>query len=199
MEGFLEKDAFERLRENSCNERCKFQPWTDSLHRFAAPLKEIATPEVSEALCGEAFTKRLCEFYSEDLLKRGVDPLLLAEKGSWEAVVCYDREGYRISPHVDSPSKGVTTLLYLAADEDNDPERGTVAYASQCTSTKESVTSYAANVWMSFVPGANTWHGVEPVPSGKDRTLVNATLYLPGCAPRGGSWFKGPGEIRMNK
>ncbi|AUF82724.1 2OG-Fe(II) oxygenase superfamily protein [Tetraselmis virus 1] len=123
----------------------------------------------------------------------------MKKNGVWHSVVCYDEEGYRIPPHVDRPEKAITTLLYLASDEEYDNDRGTGYYKNEKWESRIGQAVYQPNAYFAFVPDLDTWHGVSEVAKGKSRILANATLYLSGQESKIGSWYSGNPESRIHR
>ncbi|MGA2950740.1 MAG: 2OG-Fe(II) oxygenase [Caulobacteraceae bacterium] len=72
-----------------------------------------------------------------------------------------DMGGFWLQPHTDLGVKRFTMLIYLAAD-DSQSDLGTDIYRDSQTWAKRS--AFIDNSALVFVPGDNTWHGLEPRP-----------------------------------
>jgi len=70
-----------------------------------------------------------------------------------------DTVGFWLQPHTDLGVKRFTMLIYLAAD-DSQSDLGTDIYSDAQTWAKRS--AFVDNSALVFVPGNNTWHGLEP-------------------------------------
>jgi hypothetical protein len=81
-----------------------------------------------------------------------------------------DTDGFWLEPHTDLGVKKFTMLAYLA--EPGAPRNlGTDVYAAPGQWVKRS--EFVDNTALVFVPGANTWHGLEPRPiPGVRRSLI---------------------------
>ncbi len=71
-----------------------------------------------------------------------------------------DTDGFWLQPHTDLGVKRFTMLIYLGDGSQKD--LGTDIYADQDTWAKRS--AFIDNTALVFVPGENTWHGLEPRP-----------------------------------
>lgn len=69
-----------------------------------------------------------------------------------------DTDGFWLQPHTDLGVKRFTMLIYLA-DSGAQKELGTDIYADRDTWAKRS--AFIDNTALVFVPGENTWHGLE--------------------------------------
>jgi hypothetical protein len=72
-----------------------------------------------------------------------------------------DTDGFWLQPHTDLGVKRFTMLIYLA-DGPDQADLGTDIYADAHTWAKRS--PFVDNTALVFVPGANTWHGLEQRP-----------------------------------
>jgi len=70
-----------------------------------------------------------------------------------------DTDGFWLQPHTDLGVKRFTMLIYLA-DGAAQADLGTDIYADRDTWAKRS--AFVDNTALVFVPGDNTWHGLEP-------------------------------------
>jgi hypothetical protein len=70
-----------------------------------------------------------------------------------------DTDGFWLQPHTDLGVKRFTMLIYLAGGEDQ-ADLGTDIYESPGAWAKRS--AFIDNTALVFVPGADTWHGLEP-------------------------------------
>lgn len=80
-----------------------------------------------------------------------------------------DTDGFWLQPHTDLGVKRFTMLIYLAEGEFQ-RELGTDIYADRDTWAKRS--DFTDNSALVFVPGENTWHGLERRPIGGVRKSV---------------------------
>jgi hypothetical protein len=81
-----------------------------------------------------------------------------------------DTEGFWLQPHTDLGVKRFTMLIYLA-DGATQANLGTDIYAAPDSWAKRS--PFVDNTALVFVPGANTWHGLEPRPiAGLRRSVI---------------------------
>jgi hypothetical protein len=69
-----------------------------------------------------------------------------------------DTDGFWLQPHTDLGVKRFTMLIYLAEGA-GQTDLGTDIYANADTWAKRS--PFVDNTALVFVPGANTWHGLE--------------------------------------
>lgn len=94
-----------------------------------------------------------------------------------EALVIQDRTNYRLGPHTDSPSKVLSFLFYLPAD-DTQSHLGTSIYLPKDLSftspgdephhgfekfTRLLTMPYTPNTLFAFMKTPNAFHGVEPI------------------------------------
>ena len=93
-----------------------------------------------------------------------------------EALVVQDRTNYRLGPHTDTPSKVLSLLFYLPAD-DSRPHLGTSMYLPSDPSftcdgnnhygfegfQRLLTMPYVPNTLFAFMKTPNAFHGVEPV------------------------------------
>ncbi len=81
-----------------------------------------------------------------------------------------DTEGFWLQPHTDLGVKRFTMLIYLAEGA-SQANLGTDIYADPDSWAKRS--PFVDNTALVFVPGANTWHGLEPRPiAGLRRSVI---------------------------
>jgi hypothetical protein len=81
-----------------------------------------------------------------------------------------DSEGFWLQPHTDLGVKRFTMLIYLAEGA-GQANLGTDIYADPDSWAKRS--PFVDNTALVFVPGANTWHGLEPRPiAGLRRSVI---------------------------
>jgi hypothetical protein len=81
-----------------------------------------------------------------------------------------DTDGFWLQPHTDLGVKRFTMLIYLAPD-DSQSDLGTDIYRDAETWAKRS--PFVDNTALVFVPGDNTWHGLEPRPiHGVRKTVI---------------------------
>ena len=72
-----------------------------------------------------------------------------------------DVDGFWLEPHTDLGVKKFTMLIYLTRSADQD-DLGTDIYRDH--ETWAARPPFVANTALVFVPGDNTWHGLEPRP-----------------------------------
>jgi hypothetical protein len=70
-----------------------------------------------------------------------------------------DTDGFWLQPHTDLGVKRFTMLIYLAEGA-GQADLGTDIYADRDTWAKRS--AFVDNTALVFVPGADSWHGLEP-------------------------------------
>jgi hypothetical protein len=81
-----------------------------------------------------------------------------------------DTDGFWLEPHTDLGVKRFTMLIYLA-DGESQADLGTDIYVDRDTWAKRS--AFRDNCALVFVPGANTWHGLERRPiAGVRRSVI---------------------------
>ena len=99
-----------------------------------------------------------------------------------EALLVDDRERYALGPHTDTPSKVITLLFYLPAN-DSHAHLGTSIYTPRdpsfrCPGTRHHpielfdhvvTMPYLPNTLFAFVKTDNSFHGVEPIRDGEYR------------------------------
>jgi len=83
-----------------------------------------------------------------------------------------DTDGFWLEPHTDLGVKTFTMLIYLSAGPAQD-DLGTDIYASRDAWAKR--TPFTDNSALVFVPGANTWHGLEKrrIPGVRKSVIMN--------------------------
>ena len=83
-----------------------------------------------------------------------------------------DTNGFWLQPHTDLGVKRFTMLIYLADGLDQ-KDLGTDIYADHETWAKRS--AFIDNTALVFVPGENTWHGLErrPIPGVRKSVIMN--------------------------
>ena len=83
---------------------------------------------------------------------------------------CLDTDGFWLEPHTDIGAKLFTMLIYLSQDH------GSEAWGTDLYDTDRrwvGTTPYRRNWGLIFVPGPDTWHGVERRPiHGVRRSLI---------------------------
>ncbi|HVZ08152.1 2OG-Fe(II) oxygenase [Rhodopila sp.] len=83
---------------------------------------------------------------------------------------CLDTDGFWLEPHTDIGAKLFTMLIYLSEDPGSEAW-GTDLYDADRTWV--GTTPYARNAGLIFIPGPDTWHGVERRPiKGVRRSLI---------------------------
>jgi hypothetical protein len=172
-----------------------------SNERFLFPLEEVGAlrapygpfwNELATWLLGNAFAQALFSRFGQHVDRRfaGRDPGLFNE-----AMLVDDRTRYSLGPHSDMPTKVITVLFYLPAD-DKRPHLGTSIYVPRDPSFRcaggphykyenfERVTTmpYLPNTMFAFFKTDNSFHGVEPVREDEDyrRHLL---FYDVRCSP----------------
>jgi hypothetical protein len=83
-----------------------------------------------------------------------------------------DTDGFWLQPHTDLGVKRFTMLIYLA-DGDDQADLGTDIYADARTWAKRS--AFVDNTALVFVPGDDTWHGLErrPIAGVRKSVIMN--------------------------
>jgi hypothetical protein len=129
--------------------------------------------EMASWLLGNTFAQALFSRFGQHVDRRfgGRDPGLYNE-----AMLVDDRTRYSLGPHSDSPTKVITVLFYLPAD-DKRPHLGTSIYTPRDPSFRcpggphhpfelfERIVTmpYLPNTMFAFFKTDNSFHGVEPV------------------------------------
>ncbi len=73
-----------------------------------------------------------------------------------------DTEGFWLEPHTDLGVKRLTMLIYLADGVEDQSDLGTDLFADAGTWAKRS--AFEDNTAVIFVPGGDTWHGLQRRP-----------------------------------
>jgi hypothetical protein len=94
-------------------------------------------------------------FGDDQISKVGLYPL---------PILTRDVPGYKIHPHTDTHSKGITVQLYLPHDA-SATHVGTIFHARNAEGTlpKHTQMKFAPNTGYAFAVGDNTWHSADPV------------------------------------
>jgi hypothetical protein len=118
---------------------------------------------VGRALCAEevkaAFVQRLARplerRFGAGFDRVGLYPL---------PILTRDVPGYKIHPHTDTRSKGITVQLYLPRDA-SAAHVGTIFHARNADGTLSQHTQmkFAPNSGYAFAVGDDTWHSADPV------------------------------------
>jgi len=125
-------------------------------------------------LLGGSFGHMLLRKFAPMLSQRFKD--LAKMEFDHEALVIQDRTNYRLGPHTDKPSKVLSLLFYLPAD-DSKPHLGTSMYLPSdpsftCDGNNHHgfegfhrllTMPYVPNTLFAFMKTPNAFHGVEPV------------------------------------
>ena len=87
---------------------------------------------------------------------------------------CQDTDGFWLEPHTDIAVKKFTMLIYLS-DDPNLADAGTDIYLGPPDFKHLGTAPYAMNAGLIFVPGKDTWHGVEkrPIRGVRKSIIVN--------------------------
>jgi hypothetical protein len=93
-----------------------------------------------------------------------------------------DTDGFWLQPHTDLGVKRFTMLIYLA-EEAGQADLGTDIYKDRETWARRS--AFIDNTALVFVPGDNTWHGLEPRPIKGVRRSVIMNYVTDGWRERG--------------
>jgi hypothetical protein len=90
--------------------------------------------------------------------------------GSLRVEYCLDTDGFWLEPHTDIGAKLFTMLIYLSDDS------GCEAWGTDLYDTEKKWVGrspFKRNCGLIFIPGPQTWHGVEPRPiKGVRRSLI---------------------------
>ena len=92
---------------------------------------------------------------------------------------CQDRAGFWLEPHTDIGAKLFTMLVYLS----DDPSLGTDIYDADKRHLGQAPGGF--NCGLIFIPGANTWHGVERRDIGGIRRSIIINYVKPEWRARG--------------
>ena len=130
--------------------------------------------ETASWLLGGAFGQIVLQKFAPLLAQRFGNAA--AVQYGHEALVIQDRTNYELGPHTDSPSKVLSFLFYLPAD-DSKPHLGTSMYMPKnpsftCpggphhkfdTFNRLLTMPYVPNTLFAFMKTDNAFHGVEPI------------------------------------
>jgi hypothetical protein len=125
-------------------------------------------------LLGPRFGSTLISKFAPWLVQRLGD--LRSVRFAWEALIVRDRTRYTLGPHTDAPSKALSFLFYLPAD-DSMAHLGTSIYlprdpAFRCAGgphypfegfERMYTARYVPNALFAFMKTDNSFHGVEPI------------------------------------
>ena len=139
--------------------------------------------ELSGWLLGGSFGQVMATKFSPWLRRRFPD--LAAARFTDEALLVQDRRNYSLGPHTDHPSKVLSFLFYLPAD-DSQPQLGTSIYLPRdpgfvCPGGPHHAFDkfhrlftmpYLPNAMFAFMKTPNAFHGVEPVEGQAVRELL---------------------------
>jgi hypothetical protein len=139
--------------------------------------------ELSGWLLGGSFGEVMTTKFGPWLRRRFPD--LASARFVDEALLVQDRSNYALGPHTDHPSKVLSFLFYLPAD-DSQPDLGTSMYLPKepgfvCAGgphydfdrfLRLYTMPYLANTMFAFVKTQNAFHGVEPVEGEVVRELL---------------------------
>ncbi|MBA3812715.1 MAG: 2OG-Fe(II) oxygenase [Caulobacteraceae bacterium] len=83
-----------------------------------------------------------------------------------------DTDGFWLEPHTDLGVKTFTMLIYLGGADDRE-DLGTDLYRDGGAWAKRA--PFTANTALAFVPGADTWHGLErrPIKGARRSVIMN--------------------------
>lgn len=110
--------------------------------------------------------------FQDDAVVRRLEALCkTALKGSFLRIeYCLDTDGFWLEPHTDIGAKLFTMLIYLSGDP------GSEAWGTDLYDTGMrlvATTPYRRNHGFIFIPGSDTWHGVQRRPiNGVRRSLI---------------------------
>ena len=125
-------------------------------------------------LLGGPFGTIVLQKFHPLLMRRFEDPVTV--QYGHEALVVQDRTNYSLGPHTDTPSKVLSFLFYLPAD-DSSPHLGTSIYLPKdpnfvCPGgphhdfehfNRLLTMPYVPNTLFGFMKTPNAFHGVEPI------------------------------------
>lgn len=139
--------------------------------------------EIAGWLLGGSFGQVMTTKFSPWLQRRF--PSLASARFTDEALLVQDRRNYALGPHTDHPSKVLSFLFYLPAD-DSQPHLGTSIYLAKepgfgCPGgphysfdkfNRLYTMPYVPNALFAFMKTDNAFHGVEPVEGDAVRELL---------------------------
>lgn len=154
----------------------------EALAALDAPRREF-WQELAGWLLGGSFGQMLVTKFSPWLQRRFPD--LAGARFGDEALLVQDRRNYALGPHTDHPSKVLSLLFYLPAD-DSQPHLGTSLYLPKdpgfsCPGGPHYpfdrfhrlfTMPYVPNALFAFMKTNNAFHGVEPVDGDVVRQLL---------------------------
>ncbi len=116
----------------------------------------------------------VAEAFQSDLVTQAIEAATGADLSGAYVRLEYaqDTEGFWLEPHTDLGVKRFTMLVYLA--EPSAPtDLGTDIYAAPNQWAKRA--DFVDNTALVFVPGSNTWHGLErrPIPGIRRSLIMN--------------------------
>lgn len=150
-------------------------------------MNEIIKKEVLKKLIPYFYRRFPCLPFDE---AAAIDTTDLFELSAYNDALIFNREGFKIDPHVDPKEYFATALYYLPADYDHQ-EMGTVLNVSDKLSydyatlkreyIKESIPiKYIPNRLLVLMQTPNMWHEVLPVHTGPDyiRNMYHAQVFV---------------------
>lgn len=116
----------------------------------------------------------VAEAFQSDLVTQAIEAVTGADLSGAYVRLEYaqDTEGFWLEPHTDLGVKRFTMLVYLA-DPAAPTDLGTDIYAAPDKWAKRA--DFVDNTALVFVPGSNTWHGLErrPIPGIRRSLIMN--------------------------
>jgi hypothetical protein len=147
--------------------------------RNLPPEQHAVWAVVGRALCSQevksAFVHRLARplarRFGDRFSRVGLYPL---------PILTRDVPGYRILPHTDTRSKGITVQLYLPRDA-SATHVGTIFHGCEADGSlpKHTQMQFAPNTGYAFAVGDDTWHSADPVgPEVTTRDSILLTYFV---------------------
>ena len=213
-EDFLHPTLFEAVREqyrdiSKFKQRFKSPTLASSKHRSSWVLtKEVLSQTPKDAPAHALFqslTDTTLVYAFKMIFKKEIERRhgAVPSAHSYHLEIVDDRSGYALLPHVDTPQKLITCLIYLA-DQGQNPALGTSLYGAAPRAKHPAETNatadgkppqhpplsrddfvlvqtvpYRPNTALIFAPGDNTWHGVEEVSGDEARRAIQFQINLP--------------------
>jgi len=162
-----------RVTGDGYPERGVLQMKKEDLAGLAAPQRDF-WERMRTWLLGQRFADTMIAKFAPYLVHRLGE--LRNVRFGWEALIVRDRTRYSLGPHTDTPSKALSFLFYLPAD-DSMAHLGTSIYmprdpAFLCPGgphhpfdkfQRMRTMPYLPNSLFAFMKTANSFHGVEPI------------------------------------
>ena len=166
------------IQADGTSTRVKIDLFPEYIRNLPSP-KRAVWDVVGRALCSNevkaAFMRRLApgleRRFGPEAKNVGMFPI---------PVLTRDVPNYRITPHTDTHTKGITVQFYLPPD-DSTKHIGTIFHgrAADGSFTRAAQMPFSPNSGYAFAVGDNTWHSADPVgPEVKTRDSILHTYFV---------------------